>query len=113
MAKIPVLEIFGPTIQGEGRVIGRKTMFVRTAGCDYRCSWCDSAFTWDGSAKEDIKLMTAEEIYEALLEIGGHRFNHVTISGGNPALIKGIQELVDLFEEKHIYRHKVVVSNHG
>ena len=58
VAKIPVLEIFGPTIQGEGRVIGRKTMFVRTAGCDYRCSWCDSAFTWDGSAKEDIKLMT-------------------------------------------------------
>ena len=60
--------------------------------------------------------MTAEEIYEALLEIGGHRFNHVTISGGNPALIKGIQELVDLFEEKHIYtalEHKVVVSNHG
>ena len=41
-------------------------MFVRTAGCDYRCSWCDSAFTWDGSAKEDIKLMTAEEIYNQL-----------------------------------------------
>lgn len=52
MAKgIPVLEIFGPTIQGEGMVIGQKTMFVRTAGCDYSCSWCDSAFTWDGSAK--------------------------------------------------------------
>ena len=48
---IPVLEIFGPTIQGEGMVVGRKTMFVRTAGCDYSCSWCDSAFTWDGSAK--------------------------------------------------------------
>ncbi|MBK3959276.1 7-carboxy-7-deazaguanine synthase QueE [Staphylococcus haemolyticus] len=102
-AKIPVLEIFGPTIQGEGRVIGRKTMFVRTAGCDYRCSWCDSAFTWDGSAKEDIKLMTAEEIYSQLKKIGGDRFDHVTISGGNPALIKGIQDLVDLFEEKQIY----------
>ena len=102
-AKIPVLEIFGPTIQGEGRVIGRKTMFVRTAGCDYRCSWCDSAFTWDGSAKEDIKLMTAEEIYTQLKKIGGDRFDHVTISGGNPALIKGIQDLVDLFEEKQIY----------
>lgn len=102
-AKIPVLEIFGPTIQGEGRVIGRKTMFVRTASCDYRCSWCDSAFTWDGSAKEDIKLMTAEEIYNQLKKIGGDRFDHVTISGGNPALIKGIQDLVDLFEEKQIY----------
>lgn len=102
MAKIPVLEVFGPTIQGEGRVIGRKTMFVRTAGCDYRCSWCDSAFTWDGSAKEDIQLMTAEEIYAKLREVGGDNFNHVTISGGNPALIKGIQELVDLFETHHI-----------
>lgn len=102
-AKIPVLEIFGPTIQGEGRVIGRKTMFVRTAGCDYRCSWCDSAFTWDGSAKDDIQLMTAEEIYNQLKKIGGDRFDHVTISGGNPALIKGIQDLVDLFEEKQIY----------
>lgn len=102
MAKIPVLEVFGPTIQGEGRVIGRKTMFVRTAGCDYRCSWCDSAFTWDGSAKEDIQLMTAEEIYAKLREVGGDNFNHVTISGGNPALIKGIQELVDLFEAHHI-----------
>lgn len=40
--KIPVLEIFGPTIQGEGAVIGRKTMFIRTAGCDFNCAWCDS-----------------------------------------------------------------------
>lgn len=102
MSKIPVLEIFGPTIQGEGRVIGRKTMFVRTAGCDYRCSWCDSSFTWDGSAKDDIRMMTAEEIYTSLYEIAGDSFNHVTISGGNPALIKGIQDLVDLFDSKHI-----------
>ena len=45
--KLPVLEIFGPTFQGEGRAIGQKTMFVRTAGCDYHCDWCDSAFTWE------------------------------------------------------------------
>ena len=54
-------------------------MFVRTAGCDY-LRWCDSAFTWDGSAKGDIKLMTAEEIYDELKRIGGDLFNHVTIS---------------------------------
>ena len=36
--KLPVLEIFGPTFQGEGRAIGQKTMFVRTAGCDYHCA---------------------------------------------------------------------------
>jgi 7-carboxy-7-deazaguanine synthase len=102
MRKIPVLEIFGPTIQGEGMVIGQKTMFVRTAGCDYSCSWCDSAFTWDGSAKDDIRMMTAAEIWRELREIGGKRFNHVTISGGNPALIAAIEELLAVFKENGI-----------
>ncbi len=40
MGKIPVIEIFGSTIQGEGVLIGKKVLFVRTAGCDYSCSWC-------------------------------------------------------------------------
>lgn len=102
LSRIPVLEIFGPTIQGEGAVIGRKTMFVRTAGCDYHCNWCDSAFTWDGSAKDEIKQMTPEEIWGQLYELGGNRFDHVTISGGNPALISDIGELVRLLNEKGI-----------
>nr|WP_226585066.1 7-carboxy-7-deazaguanine synthase QueE [Halobacillus litoralis] len=102
MNKFPVLEIFGPTIQGEGMVVGRKTMFVRTAGCDYSCAWCDSAFTWDGSAKEDIERLTAEEIIDRLIETGGDRFDHVTISGGNPALLKHLHELIDPLHEKGI-----------
>ncbi|WP_406687344.1 7-carboxy-7-deazaguanine synthase QueE [Rossellomorea vietnamensis] len=102
MKKIPVLEVFGPTIQGEGMVIGQKTMFVRTAGCDYSCAWCDSAFTWDGSAKEDIMLMTAEDIWNRLLEAGGDRFSHVTISGGNPALLASLKELIDILKENGI-----------
>lgn len=100
--KFPVLEIFGPTIQGEGSVIGVKTMFVRTAGCDYSCSWCDSAFTWDGSAKDEIRQMTAEEIYSCLKELGGDRFNHVTISGGNPALLAALDELIELLHQNGI-----------
>lgn len=100
--KLPVLEIFGPTVQGEGMVIGRKTMFVRTSGCDYQCSWCDSAFTWDGSAKADILLLTPEEIWERLVGIGGKKFNHVTISGGNPALLKNMGELVELLHQNNI-----------
>lgn len=102
MSMIPVLEIFGPTIQGEGMVIGQKTMFVRTAGCDYRCSWCDSAFTWDGSARDEIRQMTAEEIWQELVGLGADRFAHVTISGGNPALLASIGSLVRLLREKGI-----------
>jgi len=102
MSSIPVLEIFGPTIQGEGMVIGQKTMFVRTAGCDYRCSWCDSAFTWDGTASDEIKQMTPEAIYQELIRLGQDRFSHVTISGGNPALLASLDGLVQLLKERGI-----------
>ncbi len=102
LSKIPVMEIFGPTIQGEGAVIGQKTMFVRTAGCDYSCSWCDSAFTWDGSGKEQITMMTAEEIWTELKRLGGDGFSFVTISGGNPALLKNLDELIALFKENEV-----------
>lgn len=96
--RIPVMEIFGPTIQGEGMVMGQKTMFVRTAGCDYSCSWCDSKFTWDGTGTSISKH--PEDIIEELIQTGGKAFSHVTISGGNPALHKGIAELVDLCHQQ-------------
>ena len=102
MSNIPVLEIFGPTIQGEGMVVGQKTMFVRTAGCDYSCAWCDSAFTWDGSAKEQIRQMSPKEIFSELVQIGGENFSHVTISGGNPALLKHLGELISLLKKNGI-----------
>jgi len=107
---IPVIEIFGPTIQGEGMVIGRKTMFVRTAGCDFSCSWCDSAFTWDGSSKEDIQLMTPEQIWEELKKIGENNFSHVTISGGNPALLPQLKGLIDFLHENKI---QVAIETQG
>lgn len=100
--KVPVLEIFGPTIQGEGAVIGKKTVFIRTAGCDYQCSWCDSAFTWDGTGKDEIKMMTASEIIDELRIIGLGNFQHVTISGGNPSLLKQLEELIDLLKQLNL-----------
>ncbi|WP_040208862.1 7-carboxy-7-deazaguanine synthase QueE [Neobacillus jeddahensis] len=102
MSKIPVLEIFGPTIQGEGMVIGQKTMFVRTAGCDYSCSWCDSSFTWDGTGKDDIQMMEADEVWAELQHIGGKNFSFVTISGGNPALLKNLHELIAVLKANRI-----------
>lgn len=103
MSRIPVIEMFGPTIQGEGAVIGVKTMFVRTYGCDYRCGWCDSAFTWDGSAKDKVTMLAPQEILDGLLELAGDNFNCVTISGGNPALIgEAMGELISLLHERGI-----------
>ncbi|ACT02936.1 7-carboxy-7-deazaguanine synthase QueE [Paenibacillus sp. JDR-2] len=108
--RIPVMEIFGPTVQGEGMVIGQKTMFVRTAGCDYSCSWCDSAFTWDGTGKDDTRMLTASEIVGELRELGGNTFSHVTLSGGNPALLKNADELVDALHRDGV---RVAVETQG
>ncbi|PLS17274.1 7-carboxy-7-deazaguanine synthase QueE [Bacillus sp. M6-12] len=110
MSKLPVMEIFGPTIQGEGMVIGQKTMFVRTAGCDYSCSWCDSAFTWDGTGKDSIIQMEPEQIWEELKRLGGNAFSFVTISGGNPALLKNLDSLIEILKQNDI---KVCLETQG
>jgi len=108
--RLPVMEIFGPTVQGEGMVIGQKTMFVRTAGCDYSCSWCDSAFTWDGTGKDSIRMMTAREVWAELRDAGGKGFSHVTLSGGNPALLANMDELVELLQLEGI---RIAVETQG
>lgn len=108
--KVPVLEIFGPTFQGEGAVIGQKTMFVRTAGCDYRCSWCDSAFTWDGSQKDNINMMTSDEIFSELDRLAPGNYNHVTISGGNPLLNKGLSAFVEAAKARGV---KLAIETQG
>jgi 7-carboxy-7-deazaguanine synthase len=110
LSKIPVMEIFGPTIQGEGMVIGQKTMFVRTAGCDYSCAWCDSSFTWDGTGKDLVRQMEAEEIWSELKRLGGDGFSFVTISGGNPALLKNLQYLIQILKENNI---KICLETQG
>jgi 7-carboxy-7-deazaguanine synthase len=111
LSKIPVMEIFGPTIQGEGMVIGRKSMFVRTAGCDYQCVWCDSAFTWNGTEKHRVRMMEPAEVLGELKELGGDRFNHITITGGNPALIG--DPMAQLIELCHQEGYQVGLETQG
>lgn len=97
--KLPILEIFGPTFQGEGRAIGQKTMFIRTGGCDYHCDWCDSAFTWDGSEK--ATPMTTDQVIAELDKLG--TYDYVTLSGGNPCLqAANMAELVHKLKERDV-----------
>lgn len=83
--KIPVAEIFGPTIQGEGPNVGLKTLFVRVVGCDFNCEWCDSKFAW--KVNKDTKFY---EDYELAIELIKRcketNTKHVILTGGNPCL---------------------------
>lgn len=110
MGKIPIMEVFGPTIQGEGMVVGQKTTFIRTGGCDYQCAWCDSKFTWDGSQK--ATMMEPQEVFDKVLEVIGDKgCSHITISGGNPALIS--YPMAEFIRLAHFRGFKVGLETQG
>src|SRR5260370_35671045 len=91
---IAVSETFGPTIQGEGAVIGKPAVFVRTGGWDYRCSWCDTLYAVLPEHKSDWYPMTTEEVFAEMQHPSGNKLVLVTVSGSNPA----IQPLADLLD---------------
>lgn len=98
--RVPISEIFGPTLQGEGVSIGRRAVFVRVAGCDSACEWCDTKYARDSA---NGKMMTAQEIADDV----GSRIGHgglVVLTGGNPALYD-LSELCYLLKRsgKHIH----------
>lgn len=95
---IAVSEIFGPTIQGEGALIGKPTVFVRTGGCDYRCSWCDTLYAVLPEHRAEWARMEPEAIFGEVRKLCGDRPIMVTISGGNPA-IQPLEPLIDLGHE--------------
>ncbi len=86
MTTLRISEIFGPTIQGEGALIGEPTVFVRAGGCDYRCVWCDSLHAVDSGFRHQWAEMTSEKIWQRIAQLSDNIPLTVTISGGNPAL---------------------------
>ena len=97
---IPVAEIFGPTIQGEGPHVGMQTLFVRVAGCDFKCAWCDSKFAWkiDGS----IKRYGTKELADILVkECNNSKCSNVVLTGGNPCLYD-FKQVIDILHNNNI-----------
>jgi 7-carboxy-7-deazaguanine synthase len=86
---LTVSEVFGPTVQGEGRTCGRRASFIRLGGCNLTCAWCDSAYTWDASRydlREELRRRAADGL---LAEVLGHGTPVVVITGGEPLLQQG------------------------
>ncbi|MGI9050013.1 MAG: 7-carboxy-7-deazaguanine synthase QueE [Rubrobacteraceae bacterium] len=95
---ISISEVYGPVIQGEGAVIGKPTVFVRTGGCDYRCDWCDSKFAVLPEHRGEWRHMSAEEVFSEVRELSEKPLL-VTLSGGNPAL-QPLGPLISLGKER-------------
>jgi 7-carboxy-7-deazaguanine synthase len=108
--KFRVAEIFGPTIQGEGRNVGIPCSFIRFGGCDFRCSWCDTPHAVLPEEVAKLPQMDAFEIIQALDLLSEDLSpNWVVLSGGNPALL----DLGYLIHLLHVRRQKVMLETQG
>lgn len=85
-----VVEIF-KSIDGEGKRAGLPTTFVRLYGCNLRCTYCDTKYSYDDS--DSVLNMTPYDILERVKMFG---VKSVTITGGEPLIHKDINILLDL-----------------
>lgn len=82
MMKAPIIEIFS-SFQGEGLLIGERQIFVRFAGCNLNCNYCD---TNDSKSEKSGTLMTSEEVSEKINELLTPDCRTISFTGGEPSL---------------------------
>jgi len=83
---VKISEIFY-SVQGEGMLTGVPSVFVRTSGCNLRCTWCDTPYTsWQPEGEE-------RTIDSIVREVNGYNAAHVVITGGEPMIAPAIAEL--------------------
>ncbi len=82
---LKINEIFH-SIQGESDSVGYRTVFIRTTGCNLRCTYCDTKYSYhEGSFKS---------VEEILAIVRDHDAPHVCITGGEPLLQKEVFDLM-------------------
>jgi organic radical activating enzyme len=83
-----LVEIF-ESLQGEGRNVGRPCVFIRFAGCNLDCPWCDT----------DVKKHFEISLEDLVKEVSGYRTRSVILTGGEPTIQNDMPELVAALKE--------------
>ena len=98
-----LIEIY-KSVQGESSFAGRPCIFVRLAGCNLRCSWCDSEYTFKGGYKlsEDEVVAEIEKLAPVKL---------IEFTGGEPLLQE--RELVPLMERLLASGYELMIETSG
>ena len=89
-----VVEIFR-SIDGEGKRVGLPTTFIRLYGCNLRCAYCDTKYSYEN---DNYTVMSVQEIVD---EVKRLEVKNITLTGGEPLIHPGIKDLVEalLFED--------------
>jgi 7-carboxy-7-deazaguanine synthase len=98
-----LIEIY-KSVQGESSHAGRPCIFVRLAGCNLRCSWCDSEYTFTGGYK-----LSEDEIVAEIAKLAPVRL--VEFTGGEPLLQE--RELVPLMERLIAQGYELMIETSG
>jgi len=99
---LPLMEQFY-SIQGEGHYSGRPAVFIRLAGCDVGCVWCDVKESWD---KNEHEIVPIEKIISDVVDT---KCKFVVITGGEPAMYN----LTELTNELHAIDCEIAIETSG
>lgn len=89
-------EIFN-SYQGEGRYLGEPAVFARLAGCNLRCSWCDTPYTWDFKEFDKSIETMSIETGKAVDIITGYEVDRLVVTGGEPLLQQ--EQIIELMSD--------------
>lgn len=98
-----VVEIF-KSIEGEGVRAGFPAIFIRLEGCNLRCSYCDTKYSYEDASFEELSV---EEVVQCVEKLDCYR---VTLTGGEPLIHDDIMELVSRLVESG---HEVNIETNG
>jgi 7-carboxy-7-deazaguanine synthase len=92
------------SIQGEGKLMGVPSVFVRVSGCNLRCVWCDTPYASWNPEGQDVRVA---EIVDRVNAFGA---SHVVITGGEPMIMPDIAELCEGLKGRH---HHITIETAG
>jgi len=87
---LPISETF-VSIQGEGKLTGVPSWFVRVSGCNLRCVWCDTPYA---SWKPEGKTRTIADLLEEASGVKRRGVAHAVVTGGEPMMFAAIEALI-------------------
>src|ERR1051325_4341762 len=91
-----VAEIFH-SIQGEGRLAGVPSVFIRTSGCNLRCVWCDTPYTsWEPEGEE-------KSLDDIIVEAKSYPTRHAVLTGGEPLIAPEIEALSERLKAENFH----------